>query len=176
VPARTGRHRHRPLRDLLEPVPQPQGNRCWRRFDNWPPGISWGYTRPVGRVFVQIRRAPLPLSQGLPVGSGAQTAESERPVSICVSGRGDDCIKAGWLVVPGHRRGGAVDGIGHRPARGGHHSCQLATGVCRGCCKCRASRTGCAGADQRCAAGGSNSPGHVIDGPAPRDVRAGVHD
>ena len=30
--------------------PSPRAMACWRRFESWPPGISWVYTRPVGEA------------------------------------------------------------------------------------------------------------------------------
>src|SRR5271166_1779987 len=94
---------------------------CCRRFDSWPPGISWLYTRPVG--------AGSPDSKGTytfrsasQYGSRSQTALSESPVSysVCAAAATID-ERAGWLVVPAI--GAAAPSTALAPA------CQAATYV-----------------------------------------------
>ena len=145
---------------------------CWRRFDSWPPGISWWYTRPVGPGSPDSngRYTWRTASQ---YGSRSDTFCSERPVSRSVWARAATSDDAdGWLVVPA--MGADATSTASTPAADA--ASRVASWPPGVSCVCR-----CTGRSKRsrkavtsfAAAEGRSRPGHVLDG---EHVRAGLDD
>ena len=94
-----------------------------RRFESWPPGISWRYTRPVGQVG-PVQTA-LEWRTAAQYGSRLETASSERPVARSVWAVAATRAVA-WLTGRSRQRGRTS--TASTPARLPRARRQLSTG------------------------------------------------
>ena len=142
---------------------RPSAIACWRRFESWPPGISWWYTRPVGPGQAGLER-PVEAADGLPVRlEVGDRLQRDARVALGVRERRDERRGRRLAGGAGHRRARHVDGV-DAGVGSPRAASRAARRRCRGCAGARAGRTARAARSRAAAAAaGRRRPGHVLD-------------
>ena len=157
--------------DGLEPVAEAESDRLLAQVGQLPAGdlvavdASGGRGRPDSNgAYSSAHRLPVGLERG-----GRVESRPGGPLGA-VGGGDQRRHRHGWLVVPGHRGAGDVDGI-HAGVDGGQQGGELATGGVVGVQVHRQVEALAQRGDELGRRRGPQQPRHVLDG---QDVRAGV--